>query len=82
MPTIILLDAAGVIAGTTVGCAMKKHISASLNESMNLALAVISTAIGVQLIGRAANMSAAALALLAGGVIGHGIGIDRGCPGF
>lgn len=77
MPTVILLDAAGVIFGTAVGCAVKKHISGSLNESMNLALSVISAAIGVQLIGKAVHMSAAVLALLIGGTIGHILGIDR-----
>ena len=77
MPTVILLDAAGVILGTAVGCVMKKHISGSLNESMNLALSVISAAIGVQLIGKAVHMSTAVLALLIGGTIGHILGIDR-----
>ena len=41
MPSVILLDVAGVIVGTLAGCAMKKHISGSLNESINLALSVI-----------------------------------------
>lgn len=77
MPGVIILDAVGVIAGAGIGCMMNKHISQSLNESMNLALAVISAAIGVQLIGKAAHMSAAVLALLIGGTIGHILGIDR-----
>lgn len=77
MPGVIILDAAGVIAGAGIGCLMKKYISRSLNESMNLALAVISAAIGVQLIGKAVHMSAAVLALLIGGTIGHILGIDR-----
>ena len=47
MPSVILLDVAGVIVGTLAGCAMKKHISGSLNESINLALSVISAAVGV-----------------------------------
>ena len=77
MPTVILLDALGVVLGTVVGCVMKKYISESLNESMNLALSVISATIGVQLIGKAVHMSAAVLALLLGGVVGHIFGIDR-----
>lgn len=77
MPSVILLDVAGVIVGTLAGCAMKKHISGSLNESINLALSVISAAVGVGLLGKAVHMSAAVLALLIGGTIGHIIGIDR-----
>ena len=50
MPSVILLDVAGVIVGTLAGCAMKKHISGSLNESINLALSVISAAVGVGLL--------------------------------
>lgn len=61
MPSVILLDVAGVIVGTLAGCAMKKHISGSLNESINLALAVISAAVGVGLLGKAVHMSAAVL---------------------
>lgn len=52
MPSVILLDVAGVIVGTLAGCAMKKHISGSLNESINLALSVISAAVGVGLLGK------------------------------
>jgi len=74
---VILLDSVGVVAGTLIGCAMKNHISEDLKESMNLALAVISIAIGVQLTGKAVHMSAAVLALLIGGVAGHAMGIDR-----
>lgn len=77
MPLVILLDVAGVIVGTAAGCVLKKYISASLKESMNLALAAVLVAIGVQLVGKAAHMSAAVLALLAGGLIGHIIGIDE-----
>ena len=68
MPSVILLDVAGVIVGTLAGCAMKKHISGSLNESINLALSVISAAVGVGLLGKAVHI---------GGTIGHIIGIDR-----
>lgn len=82
MPLVILLDVAGVIAGTAVGCVLKKYISASLKESMNLALAAVLVAIGVQLVGKAAHMSAAVLALLAGGLIGHIIGIDEKLSGL
>ena len=77
MPSVILLDVAGVIVGTLAGCGMKKYISGSLNESINLALSVISAAVGVGLLGKAVHMSAAVLALLIGGTIGHIIGIDR-----
>ena len=38
MPSVILLDVAGVVVGTLAGCGMKKYISGSLNESINLAL--------------------------------------------
>ena len=68
MPSAILLDVAGVVVGTFAGCGMKKYISGSLNESINLALSVISAAVGVGLLGKAVHMSAAVLALLIGGI--------------
>lgn len=74
---VIFLDSAGVVLGAIIGCAMKRHISGELRESMNLALAAISVAIGVSLTGKAVHMSAAVLALLAGGVVGHALGIDK-----
>ncbi len=73
-----MLDVAGVAAGTAVGCLLKKHIGKELNESMNLALAVICAAVGIQLLGKAVHMPAAVLALLAGGILGHVLKIDRG----
>ncbi len=80
--SVILLDVAGVAAGTFLGCAMKKHITPALNESIMLALSVISAAVGVQLLGKGVHMSAAVLALLIGGVIGHVLGIDRRLAGL
>lgn len=77
MPSVILLDVSGVIVGTLAGCAVKKYIPESLNESINLALAVISAAIGISLLGKTTHMSAAVLAFLIGGTVGHIIGIDR-----
>ena len=76
MPFVILLDGIGVIAGTVIGCAVRRHISARLQESMNLALAAVTVGIGVQLVGKASHMSAAVLALLIGGLIGHALKID------
>lgn len=77
MPGVIILDVAGVIAGTAIGCLLKRFISTKLNDNMNLALAVISAAIGVQLLGKAVHMAAAVLALLSGGLAGYMLGIDR-----
>lgn len=77
MPLVIVLDVAGVILGTFCGCILRKYITRELKESMNLALAVISAAIGVSLLGKASHMSAAVLALLLGGILGHMLGIDR-----
>ena len=76
MPFVILLDGAGVILGTVVGCAARRYISGRLKESMNLALAAVAIGIGAQLVGKAAHMSAAVLALLAGGLIGYALKID------
>lgn len=77
MPGIILADMTGIILGTAAGCLFRKRISLSLRESMDLALAVISAAIGIQLVGRAVHMAAAVLALLCGGVLGHLLRIDN-----
>lgn len=76
MPAVILLDAAGVVIGTILGCFFKQYISENLKESMNLALAAVTMGIGVQLTGKAVHMSAAVLALLAGGLVGHLLKID------
>lgn len=72
-----MLDVAGVAAGTAAGCLLKKYIGKELNESMNLALAAICAAVGIQLLGKAVHMPAAVLALLAGGILGHVLKIDR-----
>ena len=77
MSGVIIADAAGVILGTAAGCLLKRYISVKLNESMNLALAVISAAIGVQLLYKAVHMPAAVLALIIGGLVGYVLGIDR-----
>lgn len=77
MPFIIILNVVGIILGTLLGCILKKHISKELNNSMILGLAVISAAIGVILIQKAVNMSAAVIAFLLGGTIGHLLGIDK-----
>lgn len=77
MPIVIILDIIGVLVGTSIGCLFKKSISPKLNESMNLALAVVSAGIGIQLLGRAVHMPAAVLALLIGGLAGHILGIDK-----
>ncbi|MCI8454119.1 MAG: DUF554 domain-containing protein [Lachnospiraceae bacterium] len=69
-------------AGTFLGCALKKYITQPLNESIMLALSVIAAAVGVNLLGKGVHMSAAALALLIGGVIGHILGIDRRLAGL
>lgn len=82
IPVVILLDVAGVVLGTAAGCVLKRYISDSLNESMNLALTVISAAVGIQLLGKSVHMSAAVLALLTGGLLGHMIGIDRRLAGL
>lgn len=76
MPGIILVDMAGIAAGTAIGCLLRKRVSPALRESMDLALAVISAAIGIQLVGRAVHMAAAVLALLSGGMLGHVLKID------
>lgn len=77
MPFVVFIDVIGVFAGTAVGCLLKKYISEELKESMNLALAAVSAGVGVQLVGKAAHMSAAVLALLIGGMLGYILGIDR-----
>lgn len=77
MPVIIVADMSGVVLGTVVGCLVKKRISVSLRESMDLALAAISCAIGIQLVGKSVHMAAAVLALLLGGILGHLLKIDQ-----
>ena len=76
MYLVIVFDVVGVIIGTVLGCKIKKYLSPRLSDSIDLALAVVSIAIGVGLLNKAAHMPAAVIAFLIGGVLGHFLQID------
>ena len=76
MHLVIVLDVVGVVIGTVLGCKIKKYLSAELSTSIDLALAVVSVAIGISLLLKAVHMSAAVIAFLLGGVLGHYLHID------
>lgn len=78
MGVVILLDVIGVILGTALGCLVRSKLSDGMKESMNLALAVVSLAIGIGLLNKGGNLTVAVLAFLMGGILGHCLGLDRG----
>jgi len=71
-----LFDVIGVIAGTVLGLIIKNHISQKLGTSMDLALSVVSSAIGIGLLQKAVHMPVAVVAFLLGGVSGYYCKID------
>ena len=81
MPTAIWIDAGGIVLGSAVGYALRRFITRRLKENMNLALGAVSVAIGVQLLGAAAHLAAAVLALLAGGTLGYALRLDSRLSG-
>ena len=66
-----------VLLGTAVGCLLRKHISSKLQENSMIYFAAISAALGVQMLGRVHQMTAAVLAFLLGGLLGHILRLDQ-----
>lgn len=66
-----------VLLGTAAGCLLRKHISPRLQENSMLYFAAISAALGVQMLGRVSQMTAAVLAFLLGGIAGHILRLDQ-----
>ena len=49
---IIVLNLLAVVAGTAIGCFFRKYISWQLQDNFMIYFSIISTALGIQLLGR------------------------------
>lgn len=74
---IFLVNVAALVAGTALGCLLKKHISEKLQENSMIYLAIVTLALGIRLLGRAVSFSAVVIAFLLGGCIGHFLKLDQ-----
>lgn len=66
-----------VLLGTMIGCLLRRHISPRLQENSMVYFAVISAALGFQMLGRVSDFAAVVLAFLLGGIVGHYLKLDR-----
>ena len=74
---VIGLNLLAVVAGAAIGCFFRKYISQRLQDNFMIYFSTISTALGVQLLGRVSNLSAVVLTFLLGGLLGHALQIDK-----
>lgn len=74
---VIGLNLLAVVAGAAIGCFFRKYISQRLQDNFMIYFSVISTTLGVQLLGRVSNLSAVVLTFLLGGLLGHALQIDK-----
>ena len=74
---IIVLNLLAVVAGTAIGCFFRKYISWQLQDNFMIYFSIISTALGIQLLGRVSNLSAVVLTFLLSGLLGHAMKIDK-----
>ena len=74
---IIVLNLLAVVAGTAIGCFFRKYISWQLQDNFMIYFSIISTALGIQLLGRVSNLSAVVLTFLLSGLLGHAMQIDK-----
>ena len=70
---VIGLNLLAVVAGAAIGCFFRKYISQRLQDNFMIYFSVISTTLGVQLLGRVSNLSAVVLTFLLGGLLGHAL---------
>ena len=68
--------------GTAVGCILRKHISPKLQENSMTYFAIISAALGFQMLGRVSQMTVVVLAFLMSGVVGHALKLDQRVGGI
>lgn len=77
-PYLILgCNVLAVLLGTAVGCLLRRHISAGMQEHTMLYFAAISVALGVQMLSRVSQMTAVVFAFLLGGIVGHVLKVDQ-----
>lgn len=79
---MITVNVLAVVLGTAIGCVLRHHISNVLKENIMLYFSIVSASIGILLLNKAVNLSAATLAFLVGGMFGHLLGLDRRLSGL
>ncbi len=79
---ILLVNVAALAVGTAVGCLLKKYIPKKLQENSMMYFSIITLVLGIRLLNRTVNFAAVVIAILAGGVIGYLLGLDRRVAGL
>lgn len=74
---ILGLNIGAVLLGTLLGCLLKRHVSAAIQENFMDFFAAITVALGVRMLGQCSNFTAVVFAFLLGGVVGHMLQLDR-----
>ena len=79
---MLLVNVAALAVGTAVGCLLKAYIPKKLQENSMMYFSIITLVLGIRLLNRTVNFSAVVIAILAGGVIGYFLGLDRRVAGL
>lgn len=77
MPVGIITDVGVTVLGGILGCLLGSKLSASWKALLNNLLGVAAMVMGIVLILRVANLSAAVLALLAGACVGQALNLEQ-----
>lgn len=78
MPIGCMVNSGAVLFGGLLGGVIGKRIAPNITEALNWTMGVISLILGISLAVTAQSISAVALALIAGTIIGELLGIERG----
>lgn len=73
---MLIINVIALVTGTAIGCLIRKRIPGKLQENAMIYLAVMTLALGIRLVMRAANFSPVVIAFLIGGTLGHFLKID------
>ena len=76
VPKGIILDCLCVLLGTNLGSAIKNHISARINQPMNVIFGLSAIAIGITSVVKLHSLPAVILAFILGGLIGEAVNLD------
>ena len=74
---ILIINVADMLAGTAIGCLLKKYVPKTLQENSMIYFAVITAVLGIRLINRTTSLSAVVIAFLLGGIVGHFLKLDQ-----
>ena len=73
---VLLINLAALVAGTLLGCGLKRFTPERLRQNSMMYFAVITIALGVRMLNQTVSFSAVVIAFLAGGTLGHFLHLD------